>query len=334
MARLLSILTLTLAVVLASSAWGQSPDQKKGSPSEEKQEAPSPDPEEEPPSPDPEEKAAPDAAKNDAAKSDAAKSDAAKNDAAKNADDSKTAPVEAPPAKPSPTKKRPKKQKRPSSPTGTIVVATSQAARRHARGLARAVYRDAVLRPHIDERTAQVLSGNEPPKDDVELARHASVVRALATTQDEEVQRRLAGSLARDLGARLIVLVSVRGGEPTARVVRMPEERMLAVKLTATKVSKAEGAPTWSWSDATSMLRELSIGAPPPGPRKKKKDAGGAALPAPKPDESEDDGNLLTSPWFWGGLGLVVTVGATVLILSQTALNEPDMVAIDGRVVP
>lgn len=310
MARLLSILTLALTVVLATSAWGQAP-QDEAPPPAEKTEAPSPDPEE----------AAP------------------RDEAAEAAPKDPGGPEsEAPAPKPTPPKKkRPKKAKRKRSPSGTIVVATSQAARIHARGLARAVYRDAVLRPPIDEATAQVLSGSEPPEGDLELARHASVVRALQTTEDEEIQRRLAGSLARDLGARLIVLVSVRANEPTARVVRMPEERMLAVKLTATKKTQAEGPPTWDWSDATSMLRELSIGAPPPGPRKKakkKKDAGGTALPAPKTDESEDDGNLLTSPWFWGGLGLVVTVGATVLILSQTALNEPDMVAIDGRVVP
>jgi hypothetical protein len=255
-----------------------------------------------------------------------------------------TAPTEAAPtetvpkkAPKKPTHKRAKKKKAgetpDTAPTGAIVVALGADAQPHARSLARAVYQDAVLRPRIDESTAQVLSGGAPPKGNAELERHASVIHALGTTADEEVQRRLAGSLARDLNARLIVLVSVKAGEPTARIVRMPEERMLAVKLTARK-TVTEETSTWDWAEAASMMRELSIGAPLPGPRKKKKDAGGTATPTPEPEESEDDGNLLTSPWFWGGLGLVVTVGATVLILSQTALNEPDVVMIDGRVTP
>jgi nucleotide-binding universal stress UspA family protein len=220
------------------------------------------------------------------------------------------------------------------APTGAIVVALSAAARPHARSLARAVYADHVLRPTIDEATAQVLSGGEPPEDQPALKQHASLVNALTVTEDDEVRRRLAGSLGRDLHARLVVLVSVREGEPTARVIRMPEEQLLAVKLTANRQEAATptASPTWTWQDATSMLRELSIGSPPPGPRKKA--AGGTTLPTPEPDEGEDDGNLLTSPWFWGGLGLVVTVGATVLILSQTALNEPDTVMIGGRVTP
>ena len=252
-------------------------------------------------------------------------------------------PTESKPASPNPPaksgKQRPQAKKKKRSPNtapkGAIIVALGPRATSHARALARAVYQDAALRPGIDERTAQVLSGGEAPADDAELSKHASVVRALGTTGDEEVQRRLAGSLARDLNARLVVLVSDKRGEPSARIVRMPEERMLAVTLTAKKLPTVKGAaPKWNWRDATSMMRELSIGAPPPGPRKKtkKKDGGGKATPVP--EEGEDEGNLLTSPWFWGGLGLVVTVGATVLILSQTALNEPDVVMIDGRIAP
>ena len=208
-------------------------------------------------------------------------------------------------------------------------MATSKKARGHARSLAREVYKDRALRPAIDEDSAQVLAGGPVPKGRADLEGTSSLVRAIGTTSDTEVQRRLAGSLGRDLHARLVILVDLHRGEPTARVIRMPEEKVLAVKLTATKSSKPKGG--WSWREATSMLKELSIGAPPPGPRKKP--AGGTGAPAPE-DEDDDDGNLLTSPWFWGGLGLVVTVGATVLILSQTTLNEPDTVMVTGRVVP
>src|SRR6185295_14431279 len=94
-----------------------------------------------------------------------------------------------------------------SAPTGTIVVAVGESARPHARELARVVYQDPLLRPGIDEATAQVLSGGEAPADNPALAAHAAVVRALATTPEEEAQRRLAGSLGRELNARLVVLV-------------------------------------------------------------------------------------------------------------------------------
>ena len=53
-------------------------------------------------------------------------------------------------------------------------------------------------------------------------------------------------------------------------------------------------------------------------------------------DEGDDEGalDLLTSPWFWGGLGAVVAVGVTVFALSQTSLNEPDVIRLEGRVSP
>ena len=320
MARLFSIVTFALICIMAVGAYGQEP-----APEEPASEEPAP----EEPAP-----AKPAPAKPAPAEPAPAEPAPAKPAPAKPAP-AKKKPAKKKPAKKKPAKKKNKRGKSPeTAPTGAIVVAIGAEAQPHARSLARAVYQDAILRPRIDEAAAQVLSGGEPPEGNAQLERHASVVHALGTTSDEEVQRRLAGSLARDLHARLIVLVTVKAGEPTARVVRMPEERMLAVKLTARKKKSKKDPPEWDWKDATSMMRELSIGAPPPGPRKKKKDAGGTATKTPESDDSEDDGNLLTSPWFWGGLGLVVTVGATVLILSQTALNEPDVVMIDGRVTP
>ncbi|MEM1035010.1 MAG: hypothetical protein AAGN82_32015, partial [Myxococcota bacterium] len=55
---------------------------------------------------------------------------------------------------------------------------------------------------------------------------------------------------------------------------------------------------------------------------------------ADEPDEEDEGFNLFSSPWFWGGLGVVVATGVTVFILSRTALNEPDEVMIQGRIAP
>jgi hypothetical protein len=217
-------------------------------------------------------------------------------------------------------------------PRGAVVVALGEEAEPHARDLARLVYRKKKLRPRIDDATAQVLSGGDVPADRPELATQRSVIDALSGGSDDDIQRRLAGSLARDLGVRLVVLVRVSDGVPSARVVRMPEEKFLPVTLTP----RREGE-RWEWADASALLDELTT-APPPGPRTKpkkpKKHKGRKAKPAPADVKEEEETNLLTSPWFWGGLGLVVTVGATVLILSQTALNDPDTVSIEGRVAP
>ncbi len=358
MSRALSLLLLALAMLLTSTVWAQSGDGNKPEPgdaAESKPEGDKPDGAKPDAKPKREEGADAEGA-GDAAEDETPEPEPPPGDSTGSPSAAPKRPAAAPKdgaGAPTPKgKKRSKRSKKSgkadarrgkpkgdkrgkgSGPRGAIVVSLTTSARVHGRALARAVYRDAALRPDIDEGTAQVLSGAEPPEGRDELAQHASVVKALMAATDEEVQRRLAGSLARDLNVRLVVLVSKRGEEPTARVVRMPDEQLLAVKLTATKKKPVTEPPTWDWTDATAMLRELAIGAPPPGPRKPQKDGGGTALPSPKPDEGEEETSLLTSPWFWGGLGLVVTVGATVLILSQTALNEPDMVSIGGRVAP
>jgi hypothetical protein len=62
---------------------------------------------------------------------------------------------------------------------------------------------------------------------------------------------------------------------------------------------------------------------------------GSSAAPDAEPgQDGEEDGDLLTSPWFWSGLGIVVTVGVTVLVLSQTAFKNSDVVNLQGRVNP
>jgi hypothetical protein len=229
---------------------------------------------------------------------------------------------------------------------GAIVVAKSEAARIHAKALARLIYQDAALRPDIDEKMAKALLGDDPdestPADQREgdAAVRADVlatVRALDAA-DESVRRRLLASTASDLHAELVVLVVVAGDGPTAKVLKAANGRYAAVTLAPQRVTpKEEGrAPGWDWADAVPIVKSLRQG-PPPGPR--------APVPIPGPGsasaadqepagDGEEDGDLLTSPWFWSGLGIVVTVGVTVLVLSQTAFKNSDVVNLQGKVSP
>lgn len=213
---------------------------------------------------------------------------------------------------------------------GALVVARQPASRGPARALARAVYGDERLRPAMSEKTAQVLVGGAPASGNAMQAQIAAVMKALDTVEDDDVRRRLLVSLADDLSAQLVVEVAVDpSGEPRARVLRLPDETFLGVTLTPKRTGDP---PAWTWDDAVGILRGLLVG-PPPGPR-----TAPAPAPSPQPADTSTDGDsdwdLLKSPWFWGGLGVVVTVGVTVLILSQTALNEPDVVMLEGRVAP
>jgi hypothetical protein len=234
------------------------------------------------------------------------------------------------------------------TPTGAVVVAGSEAARPHARALARRIYADPMLRPTIDEATATVLAGGaapEPPDPRAaELAEMAQVTSSLEAS-DEAVSRRLLTSLAADLAVALVVVVKIDAAGPVAKVLRARDGRFVAVTLAAKPAAEGtqpdatsgDGA-AWDWSDAVGILRGLTSG-PPPGPRKAakpKRSAPRRKKPVPKkpPDDGEEGIDLLTSPWFWGGIGLVVTVGVTVLVLSQTTLNDPQTVTLEGRVAP
>ena len=114
-----------------------------------------------------------------------------------------------------------------------------------------------------------------------------------------------------------------------AKVVGMPEGRYLSVELAPETTDDG-----WDWRDSLAMVRGLVEDKPLPGPRKP--DAGGTSKVADPVEEEEEEDNFsfLTSPWFWGGLGVVVTAGVTVLVLSETVFQEHDTVVVEGRITP
>ena len=195
----------------------------------------------------------------------------------------------------------------------------------HARSLARAVYAERALKPSINEVVAAVLAGGDAPEDrpvEVELAQ---TVASLASVPDD-ARRRLATSLARQYGAERVVLVELVEGGPRARVVE--GNRYLSVTL-----APRRDEDRWRWDDAVAMLRGLSLGTPAPGPRKKPaKKRKPVPAPATSTAADEEESTLLTSPWFWTGLGVVTTVGVTVIVLSQTVFKDEESVTLQGQV--
>jgi hypothetical protein len=227
------------------------------------------------------------------------------------------------------------------SPRGTAIVAANEEARAPAKTLARLVYRDPQLRPNFDEKMARALMGKADPGEDAaakQRAEVASVVQSLATS-DEAVRRRLLASTGKELGVSHMVLVEVDASGPRARVLRVSEQRFLGVTL----APKALEGGASDWNDSVVLLRGLArtepVGTQRAAKPKKNKNVkpkknGHAQNGASKTEPADDGVNLLTSPWFWGGLGVVVSVGVTVLVLSQTVFKDPDTVGLEGRVSP
>jgi hypothetical protein len=230
---------------------------------------------------------------------------------------------------------------------GAVILARNAEALPAAKALARTAYRDRQVRPAIDESTARILIG-EPQGEgaSAKAVELAEVARTALAQSDGTIATRLLSSLGRDLEVELVVVVELWDTGPQARVLAVSEGRFLPLVLSP-KVSLPPpppeappgppAAPLFDWSGATRVLRGL---AHPPAPSHLGPSVAPAeaharpAPPAPSPpdDKGKFGRNLLTSPWFWGGLAAVVTVGVTVLVLSQTALNEPDTVILDGRI--
>jgi hypothetical protein len=231
---------------------------------------------------------------------------------------------------------------RPPAPArrGAVVMAKNADVLPAAKALARAAYRDATLRPQLDEKTARIAAGEAPaavygealvPDKQAELAR---VRQAALEAADPAIAARLLASLGRDLAVELVVVVEPGEHGPTARALSANEERFLPMLL-----SPKEGV---DWSDAVVVLRGLATPAveppapAPPTPAVKRRRPPAPTTPPAKDAKEKGKGGsaVLTSPWFWGGLGVVVAAGVTVLVLSQTALNKPQTVELNGHIAP
>jgi hypothetical protein len=233
---------------------------------------------------------------------------------------------------------------------GAVVVAIAEGAGPAARALAFDVYRDPELRPAIDDATARVLVGDAPAegaslrlKEIAEL--RASIARTFGTgapappappasppaPASDLVARRLAASLGTELGAALVVTVSLDGTRPVARVLRPTTAAFERVELGPTVEIAADGAKTYRWPGATTTLRGFMPAppSPPPSPAPLAPKAE-VSTPPPVPAEPRP---FYKSPWFWGSVGGAAAIGLSVFLISR-ATSSPSDVHLVGKVGP
>jgi hypothetical protein len=221
---------------------------------------------------------------------------------------------------------------------------------KHARDLARGVYRTPKLRPELDEGTVRILTGGEPTGDDAPAKRLAELRSALTPDLTTEASKNALAGLAAELPVGSIVLF-VPGS--TGPVVRLAHVDGSATPPTA-KLDPASIAPSPKEGEPgaldldpvlASLERLIAPKAetalppgpktapkpkPKPGPRKEnlKKSSGTEA-----PDKAKEDSSFFESPWFWVAVGGVAATGLTILIVSQTTDVGEGSVALKGKVV-
>jgi hypothetical protein len=249
-------------------------------------------------------------------------------------------------------------------PHGAVVVAASEGAGPAARALAFDLYRDADLRPSIDDATARVLAGDAPADDAParlkELAElRLSIVHAWppagpttgpaaaprpadpgaaapppGSAGSELVARRLLASLGAELGAALVVAVTLDGTHPVARALRPAAATFERVELGPNVEIGADGSKVFHWPGAAVALRALAPGAapvpppPPPAPLAPKKEEA-----APGPTAPTDSRPFYKSPWFWGAAGGAAAIGLSVFLISRATSSATD-VHLTGKVGP
>jgi hypothetical protein len=232
---------------------------------------------------------------------------------------------------------------------GALVIALGDDAGPAARALAREAYADEVLRPRIDDATARVLAGEAPPASGApKLAEIAEVRRAAQSAQaagTEAVARRLLASLGSDLGASLVVAVSVRDGKPVARVLAVATGAFAPFELMGTVEPQPDGSSRVKWTNVAPLLATFAgkpAGAAPgtPGagasgtPSGSGAAAGKGAKPGPiAPRKEEPARSFWTSPWTWAGIGVVAVAGVVVFAVSQTQ-GDSGGLRLQGRVSP
>jgi len=246
------------------------------------------------------------------------------------------APVAVPTASAPPAAPRPAL---PAPPTGALVIATAENAGPAARALAFAVYRDAELRPSVDDATARVLAGDAPAEGaSARLKEIAELRVSIAHAGSEVVARRLLASLGTELGAVLVVSVALDGIRPVARVLRAGAPAFERLELGPTVEVAPDGVRSFRWPGATETLRGLLPGhdavlnppipaAPAPAPLAPRADT------APVPAEPGEPRPFYKSPWFWGSVGGAAALGLSVFLISRATSATSD-VHLTGKVGP
>jgi hypothetical protein len=218
-----------------------------------------------------------------------------------------------------------------------VVIAIGDDAGPAARALAREAYADAGLRPRLDDATARVLAG-EAPKEGAaaKLTEIAELRKAAHDASTDVVTRRLFASLGADLGAVLVVPVTIRDGRPTARVLSVDRGVFEPVVLSGSiEPDSTTGSPRVTWTGVAPILSGLL----PKSARPAEGGAPGASTdggvkPGPlAPKKEEPPRSFWSSPWTWVGIGTVVVAGVVVFAVSQSQ-GDGGTLRLQGRVTP
>lgn len=152
---------------------------------------------------------------------------------------------------------------------GAVVVAVGPDGAAPARSLAHDVYRDAALKPDIDDATARVLIGEQQPPaapsapadgagDAAAKLRELGELRAsVSGAGSDAAARRLLAAIGTDLKARVVVSVTMEGGRPVAKVLRVETSAFEGVELGATIETTPSGEKLYQWPGALETLRKL-----------------------------------------------------------------------------
>ena len=232
---------------------------------------------------------------------------------------------------------------------GAIVIALGDDAGPAARALAREAYADEALRPRIDDGTARVLAGEAPPASGpAKLAEIADVRKAAQAAGNDAVARRLLASLGADLGAALVLAVSVRGDRPVARVLNVATGAFAPIEILGSVEAQPDGTTRVKWTNAASLLATIVgkgagaagtgtnavVGAGANAGTGTGANAGAGVKPGPlAPKKEEPSRSFWTSPWTWAGIGVVVAAGVVVFAVSQ-AQSDAGGLRLQGRVSP
>lgn len=242
------------------------------------------------------------------------------------------------------------------APRGAIVVlagAPSDEVAQACRDIAREVYKQAPLRPTIDEAGVRVMCGSAPPTDASSDVKSLGELRASLSSELENAgNKALLGALAKGARARVVVVVDKA---PTANgtVIRTrwlkPASPTDDGSLTLDPASFSITLPSQStsespWKEIGAALEGLLVpraattepGAtathpvPGLGPRK-------SHLTGPQPKDGPPDApttSFFESPWFWVAAGGVAAIGVTILVVSQATDVGQGTVHVSGKVEP
>jgi hypothetical protein len=221
---------------------------------------------------------------------------------------------------------------------GAVVVAVGPRADAAAHALARAVYREPSLRPDVDEATARVLTGAAAPSDaSAKLTELAALRASLPSAGSDMVQRRLLASIGADLHAVLVIPVEVDdAAAPRAKILRVEGASFVGTELVATRSVPSVGQDVIEWPGAPAVLRALLPSSPPPQPLAPRAPPTKTTAPPANPkDTPATSRTSWSSPWLWGGLGVLAAAGVTVFVLSRVEADaDPAQVRVQGRVAP